>query len=276
MTPEDIERRDFFVGLRGYDRDEVDAFLTEVAAQHRALLDELERYRNGAEATPAPVDPISDVGASIAAILRTANEQAEQIVSQAHARAEETQQQAEQIVSQARARAEEIQQQAEEHATHLRQEAGQFAEHLRSETEHEVTRLRDEASNEAERVRAEAADEAARVRGEATQTLERAQEQAAGIVRQAEDSVDRITAEAEQRGRERALERADAEVARLNEAIRRHEELRSRLSEASDELSLALMAMGEPIADPFVAVRDVVLVEPEAPAANGQLTTPDL
>jgi DivIVA domain-containing protein len=45
MDPEDIESRDFFVGLRGYDRGEVQEFLAEVAAEHRAVLAELDELR---------------------------------------------------------------------------------------------------------------------------------------------------------------------------------------------------------------------------------------
>src|SRR5205807_362367 len=199
MNPEDIQNRDFFVGLRGYDRDEVHTFLAEVAAEHAALLDEVHAYRNNPLATTPPVDPIAELGASVTAVLRTANDQAEQIAAQAREAADESRRE------------------AEEHATHLRQEAAEYAAHIRREAE----------------------DDAGRIRAEATQTLERAHEQATRILREADEAVERIEADAERRGRERALERADAEVARLADAGRRHEELRARLAEANDELSLA-------------------------------------
>ncbi|MBW3659823.1 MAG: DivIVA domain-containing protein, partial [Actinobacteria bacterium] len=61
LTPEEIASRQFLVSLRGYDRDEVTAFLREVAAQHARVLDdlrvlerELEQSRRELEAAPAP------------------------------------------------------------------------------------------------------------------------------------------------------------------------------------------------------------------------------
>jgi DivIVA domain-containing protein len=214
MNPEDIEHREFFVSLGGYDRNEVDAYLAEIAAEHRALLDEIERH-----ARETPADPIAEIGASVTAILRTANDEAEQIATDA------------------RAQADTIRSEAEDHANQLRHEAAAYADHLRREAE----------------------DEAARVRAEASLTLERAHEQAAGIVREAEAAGERIEADAERRGRERAAGRAEVEIARLAEAARRHEELRASLAEANDEISLALMAMGEPVGDARAAVQDVVL-----------------
>jgi DivIVA domain-containing protein len=194
MNPEDIQQHEFFVGLRGYDREEVDAFLADIASEYRALLEELQRYRDGELTGP---DPIADVGASVTAILRTANEQAEEIALQAREAADAT----------------------------------------RREAEDDVKRLREEAE----------------------QAIEQAREEAARLIEEAQAAVERIEADAEERGRERAVERADAEIGRLTEAARRHEELRARLAEAGDEISLALMAMGEPLGDAHAAVQDVVL-----------------
>jgi DivIVA domain-containing protein len=49
-SPDDIEKKRFLVALRGYDRDEVDAFLRGVAADQRQLMRALEV----AESRPAP------------------------------------------------------------------------------------------------------------------------------------------------------------------------------------------------------------------------------
>ncbi len=56
LTPEDIQSREFLVSLRGYDRDEVHAFLDEVAEDFASLLG-----RSGVAAAPATDDaPAAD------------------------------------------------------------------------------------------------------------------------------------------------------------------------------------------------------------------------
>ena len=73
MRPEDITNRDFMVGLRGYDRDEVRSFLDEVAHEFAVLLGTIE---SSAPAEPAEraTDEFESLGAGVAAILRAANE----------------------------------------------------------------------------------------------------------------------------------------------------------------------------------------------------------
>lgn len=53
LTPEEIQSREFLVSLRGYDRDEVHAFLDEVAEAFSQLLAE-----GGAPGTAAPVEDV--------------------------------------------------------------------------------------------------------------------------------------------------------------------------------------------------------------------------
>ena len=47
-------------------------------------------------------------------------------------------------------------------------------------------------------------------------------------------------------------------VTRLTDATRQQEAVRARLSEASDEIQLALMALGDPVSDPATVVADAV------------------
>ena len=56
LTPEDIESKKFLVGLRGYDKDEVTAFLQEVATDYRSALDGdgAAPSSNGARPRPRP------------------------------------------------------------------------------------------------------------------------------------------------------------------------------------------------------------------------------
>src|SRR3954447_18700606 len=103
MRPEDIQNRDFLVGMRGYDKDDVRSFLAEVAAEHAALQTELEALASAPApqppvAAPAPVAPAAPVaetgaddfenlGASVAAILRAAKGSAAEVTHEAEARA---------------------------------------------------------------------------------------------------------------------------------------------------------------------------------------------
>lgn len=115
LTPEDIQSREFLVSLRGYDRDEVRAFLDEVAGAYAAALGQaaLEPASPAGDAgpdsapepepapappkheappdTPAPTDPSSAfaaIGAETQRILEAAHAAGEQIRARASADAQ--------------------------------------------------------------------------------------------------------------------------------------------------------------------------------------------
>jgi DivIVA domain-containing protein len=69
VRPEDIESKEFIVGLRGYDQGQVRDFLAEVAAEHRRALHE------GA-LDPAMREQLEEVRAQIAALMRSLVEEA--------------------------------------------------------------------------------------------------------------------------------------------------------------------------------------------------------
>lgn len=73
LVPEEIAGKQFIVGLRGYDRDEVQAFLRAVAEELRRLHLELETAR-----IPAPDSPEA-LGTQVAAVMRSAQEQAKEL-----------------------------------------------------------------------------------------------------------------------------------------------------------------------------------------------------
>ena len=182
MNPQEIQGREFLVGIRGYDRDEVDAFLAQLAEEHGRVLAELEALR---AATPEETDPLEELGANVTAVLRSANEAAATITAEA-----------EELLELARREADELRA-----ATHA----------------------------EAERIVAEAQERA------------RAAE-AAG----------------EARGRERAAEAVEAASGLLDDIRRKQELVRARLAETSDEIQLALLALGDPVGEPVVDVSERV------------------
>jgi DivIVA domain-containing protein len=160
VQPEDIEGREFFVGLRGYDKDEVNAFLTEVAAELRSLQDELDEVRAGGGSGRGPAearDDFEDLGANVAAILRTAKESASAMVTDAEG-------QAAQIRADAEAYAEARRQAADEYAESKRHEGDEAhaqATQRANEAQEHANRLVHDAE---ERARIIVADGEARAR----------------------------------------------------------------------------------------------------------------
>lgn len=80
MNLEEIRNPTFFVTVRGYERDQVDAYTSAVADAHQALLDEVHDLRRQVQEGPQPLS-------EVAAVLRTANDAAAAIVAGAEATA---------------------------------------------------------------------------------------------------------------------------------------------------------------------------------------------
>ena len=227
MDPQEIEAKEFFVALRGYDRDEVDAYLREIAEEHRRVLDELETR---AAPTAEDEDPFEHLGANITNVLRTARDSAASIVADAERDAEE-------LALAAQIDADNIRMQAQREAEEIRTSAHGEAEAIVA-----AAKARDDAMNaEAEALRAAAQDEA-----EAT-------------VAAARERATAIEAEAEHLGRQRAVAAADEAAARLADVIRQQDHVRGRLIETSEEIQLALLALGDPAGEATETIRQAVL-----------------
>src|SRR5688572_3553928 len=85
MDPEEIQNREFLVSLRGYDREEVDAFAREVAEEIKKLRSQLatgEHPPSPASAVPEPVpappadrsDALKQIGEETSKILLAAEQ----------------------------------------------------------------------------------------------------------------------------------------------------------------------------------------------------------
>lgn len=87
LDPDEIERREFLVSLRGYDRDEVHEFLATIAAGVRDLLGSGggDRPRTAAEIG----DDFTRLGQEVASLLRAAQESADRIVAEARTEADD-------------------------------------------------------------------------------------------------------------------------------------------------------------------------------------------
>lgn len=135
LSPEDVESRQFQVGLRGYDVEEVRSYLAGVAEAYRSALQELQQLGG----TPAPRAPSSrpppsqpqggpsyeSVGGEVAMVLTSAREAAEQMKNQAHARVAE-------IIEAAERKAFELQMQAQVQANERMQELALSSQRIKA------------------------------------------------------------------------------------------------------------------------------------------------
>jgi DivIVA domain-containing protein len=181
MRPEDILERDFMVGLRGYDKDEVRSFLAEIASGVAGLVKELDALRAAppppaperplVAATP-PADEFENLGASVAAILRAAKESSSEITGSAEtqaaavreaaeAQATETREAAERYADSIRRQADEVRassssivDEARAQADAVLREAHERAAQLDLETEARIATRIDEAQRRAVALRA--------------------------------------------------------------------------------------------------------------------------
>ena len=166
----------FRVVRRGYDRDEVDAYFSQLAARLREAVDQYARADQARAELQAEVGRLRDrspsfeqVGGEAAALLQEAGRSAEQLVDNGRRRAEtiieKAQQQAEQLRADVTSEAQKVLEQAREVADQIRQEVERERAAVLSETD-EVREFRDGLL-----------DDLGRVHGEISGLLERTRRQ---------------------------------------------------------------------------------------------------
>jgi DivIVA domain-containing protein len=207
--PKQIRARQFARVRRGFDPEQVRAFLDEVATQMEQAVSELRFAQEEAEAAArrGSPDPYTQLGSRVAELVRGAEEHAARV-------REEAQEQAQRQVSEADDHAERTKQEVEAHAKQVRSEAQAAAERVRSEAAAEADRTTQEASTEADRVRREAQDEAGRLREQARAALENATAEAEAAVAELKEARDRLFGDIQG-----AREGFHLALARLDEAL---------------------------------------------------------
>ncbi|HEV2068809.1 MAG TPA: DivIVA domain-containing protein [Acidimicrobiales bacterium] len=188
LSPDDIERRQFLPALRGYDRDQVDAFLSEVAEDYRALLRKFDLFRKQQQAAPPGAsDQLSGLGERVERVLRIAVQSAKEIRAAAEEEVARLQEEArrqleagqqaltraahqsEMVAGEAAAlttRRQEAQRALEE-AAEVRATAEREAAEALTTAERDVAELRRAAGRETAELREAAEREAAEIRGAA-------------------------------------------------------------------------------------------------------------
>lgn len=120
LTPLDIRKQEFSRGFRGFDAEEVHAFLQMVADQWQEILDEKARLEERLREQEMKLQHYMKVEEALEQALKTARETSRQTIENAERRAQL-------MIKEAEAQAEEIKRDALEERQRLRQEAAQIA-----------------------------------------------------------------------------------------------------------------------------------------------------
>lgn len=137
LTPEDFEGREFLVTLRGYDRDEVQAFLEEAARDYRAALKAASNARE---------DPFENLGREVGSVLQAAQESAAKIRAEAEAEAQAMRDQAQREIAV-------ITENTASAAKQLREEAERYAAEIRSKADAELLDIEKGSGERLQRVK---------------------------------------------------------------------------------------------------------------------------
>ncbi len=133
ITPIEIRQKEFERHFRGYDKDEVNAFLHTLSQAWERLLQENREKTARLEKAEKDIDKVREVEGALFRTLRTAEDTSTGIVNKAQQEAEEVQQQAErqrqEIIEEAHRQAASIIEEAHQQVTQLRQEAAQAENH---------------------------------------------------------------------------------------------------------------------------------------------------
>ncbi|WP_224999357.1 DivIVA domain-containing protein [Cesiribacter sp. SM1] len=125
ITPLEIRQKSFERNFRGYDKEEVDAFLTTLSQEWERVVEEHKELRYKLEMADKEVSKLRDVESSLFKTLKTAEDTGNSMVEQATKKADlhlrEAELKAETILNDARARAREIQDKADERAEKILQ-----------------------------------------------------------------------------------------------------------------------------------------------------------
>lgn len=117
ITPLEIRQKVFEKALRGYDKDEVNAFLTSLSQEWERAIDETKELRFKYEAAEREVTKLREVESSLYKTLKTAEDTGANVIDQANKAAElhlrETQLKAEAMLNEAKLKAKDVMELAE-------------------------------------------------------------------------------------------------------------------------------------------------------------------
>src|SRR5690349_7071987 len=126
ITPLDIRQKSFERTMRGYDKDEVTAFLVTLSQEWERLIDETKELRIKYESSEREVSKLREVESSLYKTLKTAEDTGSNMIEQANKTAElhlrETQMKAEAMLNEAKTKAKDTIEESEVTAKELVEE----------------------------------------------------------------------------------------------------------------------------------------------------------
>ena len=120
ITPLEIRQKSFEKNFRGYDKDEVHAFLLTLSQEWERVLDESKEFRIKLDATEREVTKLREVESSLYKTLKTAEDTGANVIEQARTAADlhlrDSQMKAEAILNEAKTKAKDTLEEAEARA----------------------------------------------------------------------------------------------------------------------------------------------------------------
>ena len=120
VTPIEIRQKDFQKTFRGYEKEEVDAYLQSLSQEWEKMQDENRELKRRCEATEKEINRLREAESTLFRALKTAEEGGVHVVAQANRTAEihirEAQLKAESLLNEARTKARAMMEEAEEKA----------------------------------------------------------------------------------------------------------------------------------------------------------------
>lgn len=167
ITPLDIRQKTFEKNLRGYDRDEVTAFLVTLSQEWERVMDELKEARIRLESSEKEVAKLREVETTLFKTLKTAEDTGASLIEQANKSAElhlrESQLQADAILLEAKTKAKDLIEEAESRSqeavnqmeSRLKELVQEYRnlQHHRDHLASDLTRFASELAERAERLK---------------------------------------------------------------------------------------------------------------------------
>jgi len=137
ITPIEIRQKDFQKAFRGYEKEEVDAFLLSLSQEWERVMDENKDIRRKLEIAEKEVNRLREVESSLFRTLKTAEDTGAHMIDHANKTAElhmrEAQMKAEAMLNEAKSRAKNMIEEAEEKAKELLDDMQEEARNLQKD-----------------------------------------------------------------------------------------------------------------------------------------------
>lgn len=137
ISPIEIRQKDFQKAFRGYEKEEVDAFLLSLSQEWERVMEENKEIRRKLEFSEKELSRLKEVEASLFKTLKTAEDTGANLIDQATKTAElhmkEAQMKAEAIFNEAKSKARAMLEEAEDKAKHIVEDMQDEARDLQNE-----------------------------------------------------------------------------------------------------------------------------------------------